>query len=125
MARITVQPVEIPLRDFAGLTPVEDQQWMQVAVARVEHVRAAQAVLVGELLDTHEDLGQRGVPRLLAPLAQAIELLMPHPNVTVFYGHVHQENHHMTGAIDFEAVPIVVNGVVYFGSADGFLYALE
>jgi len=31
--------------------------------------------------------------------AQAIELLMPFPNVTVFYGHIHQENHHMTGHI--------------------------
>jgi Calcineurin-like phosphoesterase len=31
--------------------------------------------------------------------AQAIELLMPHPNVTVFYGHIHQEHHHMTGHI--------------------------
>ena len=31
--------------------------------------------------------------------AQAIDLLMPHKNVTVFYGHIHQENHHMTGHI--------------------------
>ena len=31
--------------------------------------------------------------------AQAVELLMPHPHVTVFYGHIHQENHHMTGHI--------------------------
>ena len=31
--------------------------------------------------------------------AQAIDLLMPHPNVTVFYGHIHQEHHHMTGHI--------------------------
>lgn len=31
--------------------------------------------------------------------AQAIELLMPHENVTVFYGHIHQEHHHMTGHI--------------------------
>jgi 3',5'-cyclic AMP phosphodiesterase CpdA len=30
---------------------------------------------------------------------QAIELLMPHRNVTVFYGHIHQENHHMTAHI--------------------------
>lgn len=30
---------------------------------------------------------------------KAIALLMPHPNVTVFYGHIHQENHHMTGHI--------------------------
>lgn len=31
--------------------------------------------------------------------AQAIDLLMPYMNVTVFYGHIHQENHHMTGHI--------------------------
>ncbi len=31
--------------------------------------------------------------------ARAMALLMPCPNVTVFYGHIHQENHHMTGHI--------------------------
>lgn len=31
--------------------------------------------------------------------AQAIDLLMPYRHVTVFYGHIHQENHHMTGHI--------------------------
>jgi hypothetical protein len=28
-----------------------------------------------------------------------MELLMPYRNVTVFYGHIHQEHHHMTGHI--------------------------
>lgn len=31
--------------------------------------------------------------------AKAIDLLMPHANVTVFYGHIHQEHHQMTGHI--------------------------
>ena len=31
--------------------------------------------------------------------AQAIALLQAHDNVTVFYGHIHQENHFMTGNI--------------------------
>jgi hypothetical protein len=31
--------------------------------------------------------------------AKAVALLMPYPNVTVFYGHIHQEHHHMTGHI--------------------------
>lgn len=31
--------------------------------------------------------------------AEAIDLLMPYQNVTVFYGHIHQENTHMTGHI--------------------------
>ncbi len=31
--------------------------------------------------------------------AQVIDALMPYPNVTVFYGHIHQEHHHATGHI--------------------------
>jgi hypothetical protein len=31
--------------------------------------------------------------------SKAIDLLMPFKNVTVFYGHIHQENHQMTGHI--------------------------
>ena len=35
--------------------------------------------------------------------AKAIELLMPFRNATVFYGHIHQEHHHMTGHIAHHA----------------------
>jgi hypothetical protein len=35
--------------------------------------------------------------------AQAIDLLMPYSNVTVFYGHIHQEHHKMTGHIAHHA----------------------
>ena len=31
--------------------------------------------------------------------SKAIDLLIPYSNVTVFYGHIHQEHHHLTGAI--------------------------
>ncbi len=31
--------------------------------------------------------------------ARAIEVLSAHPNVSVFYGHIHQEHHHVTGKI--------------------------
>lgn len=31
--------------------------------------------------------------------ARAMEILMPYRHVTVFYGHIHQEHHHMTGHI--------------------------
>jgi predicted phosphodiesterase len=31
--------------------------------------------------------------------AKAVDLLMPHDNVTIFYGHIHQEHHQMTGHI--------------------------
>ena len=33
----------------------------------------------------------------------AINILMPYKNVTVFYGHIHQEHHHMTGHIAHHA----------------------
>jgi 3',5'-cyclic AMP phosphodiesterase CpdA len=35
--------------------------------------------------------------------AKALALLMPYKNVTVFYGHIHQEHHHMTGHIAHHA----------------------
>jgi len=35
--------------------------------------------------------------------AKAVELLLAHPNVTVFYGHIHQEHHQMTGHIAHHA----------------------
>ncbi len=35
--------------------------------------------------------------------AQAVELLLPYRNVTVFYGHIHQEHHHMTQHIAHHA----------------------
>jgi len=40
--------------------------------------------------------------------AQAIELLMPYQNVTVFYGHIHQENHYMSGHIPHHAAKSLI-----------------
>ena len=40
--------------------------------------------------------------------AKAIELLMPHPNVTVFYGHIHQAHHFMTGHIGHHAAKSLI-----------------
>jgi len=40
--------------------------------------------------------------------AEAIALLMPYPNVTVFYGHIHQEHHHMTGHIAHHAAKSLI-----------------
>ena len=37
-----------------------------------------------------------------------IDALMPHKNVTVFYGHIHQENHHMTGHIAHHAAKSLI-----------------
>lgn len=40
--------------------------------------------------------------------ARAIELLMPYQNVVVFYGHIHQEHHHMTGHIAHHAAKSLI-----------------
>lgn len=40
--------------------------------------------------------------------AQAVDLLMPHQNVTVFYGHIHQEHHRMTGHIAHHAATSLI-----------------
>ena len=40
--------------------------------------------------------------------AKAIDLLMPFKNVVVFYGHIHQENHHMTGHIAHHAAKSLI-----------------
>lgn len=49
--------------------------------------------------------------------AKAVDLLMPYKNVTVFYGHIHQENHHMTGRIAHHAA----KGLMYPLPAPGSL----
>ena len=40
--------------------------------------------------------------------ARAVALLMPFPNVTVFYGHIHQENHHSTGHIEHHSAKSLI-----------------
>jgi len=48
--------------------------------------------------------------------AQAIALLMPYSNVTVFYGHIHQEHHHMTGHIAHHSAKSLIFPLVAPGS---------
>ena len=48
--------------------------------------------------------------------AKAVELLMPYENVTVFYGHIHQENHHMTGHIAHHSAKSLIFALPVAGS---------
>ncbi|HEX5125968.1 MAG TPA: hypothetical protein VFW00_04435, partial [Rhodocyclaceae bacterium] len=48
--------------------------------------------------------------------AKAIDLLMPYQNVTVFYGHIHQEHHHMTGHIAHHAAKSLIFPLPVAGS---------
>lgn len=49
---------------------------------------------------------------------KAIALLMPYTNVTVFYGHIHQENHHMTGHIAHHSAKSLIFPLPAPGSQD-------
>jgi hypothetical protein len=49
---------------------------------------------------------------------QAIAMLMPFTNVTVFYGHIHQENHHMTGHIAHHSAKSLIFPLPAPGSQD-------
>ena len=49
---------------------------------------------------------------------KAIAMLMPYSNVTVFYGHIHQENHHMTGHIAHHSAKSLIFPLPAPGSQD-------
>lgn len=50
--------------------------------------------------------------------AQAMAMLMPFQNVTVFYGHIHQEHHHMTGHIAHHSAKSLVFPLPVAGSQE-------
>ena len=50
--------------------------------------------------------------------AQAIDILMPYSNVTVFYGHIHQEHHHMTAHIAHHSAKSLIFALPAPGSQD-------
>jgi 3',5'-cyclic AMP phosphodiesterase CpdA len=48
--------------------------------------------------------------------AKAVDLLMPYDNVTVFYGHIHQEHHQMTGHIAHHSAKSLIFALPAAGS---------
>ena len=50
--------------------------------------------------------------------SRAIEMLMAYKNVTVFYGHIHQEHHHMTGHIAHHAAKSLIFPLPAAGSQE-------
>ncbi len=84
--------------DAAGALGAAQLDWLRDDLARVP---AATPIVVL----THRPLFalQPAWGWTTADAAAAIALLEPHPQVTVFYGHIHQEHHHMTGHIAHHA----------------------
>jgi 3',5'-cyclic AMP phosphodiesterase CpdA len=49
---------------------------------------------------------------------QAVDILQTHPKVTVFYGHIHQENHHATGSIQHHSAKSLIFALPAPGSQE-------
>ena len=49
---------------------------------------------------------------------KALAILMPYEHVTVFYGHIHQEHHHMTGHIAHHSAKSLIFPLPVAGSQD-------
>ena len=49
---------------------------------------------------------------------KAMAILMPYQNVSVFYGHIHQEHHHMTGHIAHHSAKSLIFPLPVAGSQD-------
>lgn len=91
----------------------EQLAWLRADLARLE--RTAPIVVL-----THRPLFDL-VPKwdwATRDGARALELLMPHEHVTVFYGHIHQEHHHMTGHIAHHSAKSLIFPLPAPGSQD-------
>jgi len=91
----------------------EQLEWMKTELAQLD----PEAPLV---IFTHRPLFPL-VPRWdwhTRDGAQALELLMPHKHVTVFYGHIHQEHHQMTAHIAHHSARSLMFPLPAPGTAD-------
>jgi hypothetical protein len=84
--------------DPAGIVGAEQLQWMQADLKRQKPSAPIVVLTHRPLFDLYPqwDWATRDG-------AKAVDLLLPQKNVTVFYGHIHQEHHHMTGHIAHHA----------------------
>ena len=97
--------------DPNGLIGEKQLQWLRADLARLD--KAAPIVVFAHrpLFDLYPqwDWGTKDG-------AKAIEILTPYQNVTVFYGHIHQEHHQMTGKIAHHAAESLIFAFPLAGS---------
>ena len=84
--------------DPNGLIGDRQLQWLRADIARFDKAQPVVVFAHRPLFDLYPqwDWATRDG-------AKAIEILTPYQNVTVFYGHIHQEHHQMTGRIAHHA----------------------
>jgi hypothetical protein len=84
--------------DPQGKLGPEQLAWLRADLAQRDHEQPIIVLTHRPLFDLYPEWDWA-----TADGAQPIELLTPHRNVVVFYGHIHQEHHHMTGNISHHA----------------------
>jgi len=99
--------------DPRGAIGEEQLAWLAADLAKVQSTTPIIVLTHRPLFDLAPDWGWA-----TPDAARAIDLLSPFPRVTVFYGHIHQENHRMTGAIAQHAAKSLIFPMPPPGSPD-------
>ncbi len=99
--------------DSKGIIGREQLDWMQADLAAQRRDTPIVVLTHRPLFDLVPQWGWA-----TGDAASAIEILQPFSNVTVFYGHIHQEHHHMTGAIAHHAARSLIFPLPPPGSPD-------
>jgi len=89
--------------DPKGAVGSKQLEWIAADLAKVDREAPVVVLTHRPLFDLYPqwDWATADGPRV-------IEILQGHRHVTVFYGHIHQENHHMTGDIAHHAARSLV-----------------
>jgi hypothetical protein len=89
--------------DPAGKLGDEQIAWLKADLAKLDKAQPIVVLAHRPLFDLFPDWDWATKDG-----AQAVEALMPYKNVAVFYGHIHQEHHHMTGHIPHHAAKSLI-----------------
>jgi hypothetical protein len=84
--------------DADGAVGAKQIDWLHGDLKKTSPATPVVAFAHRPLFDLHPDWGWSTKDG-----AKVIDVLHARPNVTVFYGHIHQEHHHQTGAIAHHA----------------------
>ena len=89
--------------DPRGMLGAAQLDWLRADLARVDRNTPVVVLTHRPLFDLYPewDWATRDG-------ADAVNLLLPHDNVTVFYGHIHQVHHHHTGHIAHHAAASLI-----------------
>jgi 3',5'-cyclic AMP phosphodiesterase CpdA len=89
--------------DPQGKIGTEQLAWLRNDLAQRDHAAPIVVLTHRPLFDLYPDWDWA-----TADGADALALLMPFQHVVVFYGHIHQENHHMTQQIAHHAAQSLI-----------------